>query len=207
MAQGSTTRQRLLEAAYGILCEDSLSDLNIARVTERAGVSKRSFFTHFTGKDQLLAALAEHMRPVDLDRYRAWADTAGPSAGVEDRIRAVFEQISALCRTPGWRGSGFIRISAELGDLAGHPVHAVVAASNRDMEAWFSDELRVAGYERTDAIARRLVVLVNGLFIVQLVHRNEAYARDVIRLLPALFANGRPPGKPPPSPAPARTRG
>lgn len=193
MPQGKSTRQRLLDAAYLILSEDSLSDLSIARVTERAGVSKRSFFTHFTGKDQLLTELASHMRPIDLERYRAWADSCGPAAGVEDRVRAIFERIGALAQQPGWKGSGFIRISAELGDLTGHPVHGVAAAANRDMEAWFVRELRSSGFERVESIARQLVVLVNGLYILQLVHRSDGYAHDAIRLLPSIFAPGRPP--------------
>ena len=189
MAQGSKTRRRLLDAAYRILSEESLSDLNITRITEVAGVSKRTFFTHFTGKDELLAALVAHMRPLELDRYRAWGEAAGPSA--ENRIRAVFEQISELAQKPEWKGSGFIRISAELGDLTGHPVHGMVAAANRDLEGWFAHELRAAGYEDADSIARQLVVLVNGLFIIQFVHRNDIYAREVIRHLPALLATGK----------------
>ncbi|WP_395687332.1 TetR/AcrR family transcriptional regulator [Aestuariivirga sp.] len=182
------TRQRLLEAAETLIAEESLAQLKIDRITERAGVSRRTFFLHFPSKDHLLAAIMGHLRPGYVDRYRALADSRGPDASLEARLVCLFEAITASALDPEWRGSFFIRIASELGHLRGHPVHAVVAAANRDMEAWLADELRTAGHADADGIARQLLVLINGLMMVQLITRSPAYGEDAIRLVRTLLA-------------------
>ena len=75
-----STRGRLLDAAYRIILEDSLSNLSIDRVSARAGLSRRTFFLHFNSKDQLLAEVLEHVRPAFAVDCKAWSNAlaAGP---------------------------------------------------------------------------------------------------------------------------------
>jgi len=184
---GKETRKRLLDAACTLLAEDSLSALSIERISEKAGVSRRTFFAHFATKDQLLAEVVDHMRPSYLDRYRAWSETSGPCATVEERLQNIFECITSTALDPKWKGSCFIRVSAELGNQSGHPVHAVVSAANRDMEKWLDAELLRGGYTESDSLARQLVVMINGLLMLQLVTRSTAYGKDIVTALMRLL--------------------
>lgn len=177
---GQDTHRRLLEAACKIIDQESLSDLSIERISEMAGVSKRTFFSHFPSKDHLLAEVVSHMRPTYLDRYKTWSDSCGPLASVEERLQKIFECITNAAQNPNWKGSCFIRVSAELGSQTGHPVHAVVAAANKDMETWLDAELVKGGYFESTSIARQLVVMINGLLMMQLVTRSTVYGRDLI---------------------------
>lgn len=181
------TYQRLLEAAETLIAEESLAQLKIERITERAGVSRRTFFLHFPSKDHLLAAIMGKLRPDYVERFKTCADACGPAASPADRIVQIFDTITAAARDPEWRGSFFIRIAAELGHLRGHPVHAVVAAANRDVEDWLADELAAAGYANSQALARQLLVLINGLLTVQLITRSTAYGEDTRELVRALL--------------------
>lgn len=162
------------------MAEESLSDLNIERISDKAGVSRRTFFSHFPSKDHLLAEVVEHMRPTYLDRYRLWSDSCGPLASVEERLQKIFECITNAAKNPQWKGSCFIRVSAELGNFSGHPVHAVVAKANQDMEDWFDIELHRGGYPDSKTIARQLVVMLNGLLMLQLITRSASYGKDII---------------------------
>lgn len=189
---GRETRKRLLDAACQLLAEESLSDLNIERISELAGVSRRTFFAHFPSKDHLLAEVVDHMRPSYLDRYRAWSDSCGPLASIEERLQHIFECITGTALDPKWKGSCFIRVSAELGNQSGHPVHAVVTAANRDMEKWLDNELLRGGYVESDSLARQLVVMINGLLMLQLVTRSTAYGKDIVSgLMRLLGASSR----------------
>ncbi len=173
------TRQRLLEAASALVAEESLAQLSIENIADRAGVSRRTFFAHFPSKDDLLTAVVDFSRPVYLDRYRMWADQCGPGAPIEERIASIFKGITGAAHNPNWKGCCFIRMAAELGTLKGHPVHGMVAAANLDMEHWFEAELKDAGYDEPAAIARQMVVLINGLLMMQLVTRSTAYGEDI----------------------------
>lgn len=186
-----TTRERLIDAAYRILSEESLSQLSLDRVSQRAGLSRRTFFLHFGSKDELLAAVVEYLRPAHAAQYRQWSDGLAPSLGAAQRITALFKKIIESISQPGWKGSAFLRISAEFGELTGHPVHAAVAGAQRDMEEWFERELSRDGHADPALIARQLALLVNGLLIMQLVHRTPDYGVAVLGLLPRLLASPR----------------
>lgn len=181
----------LIDAAYRIISEESLSQLSIDRVSERAGLSRRTFFLHFSSKDELIAEVLEHLRPAYAARYAEWAKALPPGLGVEQRIEALFTRIIADISQPGWRGCAFVRISAEFGELPGHPVHAVVIEAHRDMEQWLESELSMGSYSAPGLTARQLALMLNGLLMMQLVHRDPAYAEATMAMLPVVLASGR----------------
>ena len=197
----STTRERLLDAAYRILAEDSFSQLSIDRVTERAGLSRRTFFLHFKSKDQLLAEVLDYVRPAQAAACRRWSDQLDPSLGVEERVLMLVANLVESIRSPGWHGCCFMRLSAELGDRAGHPVHAVVAEAHRDMERWLEGELAGGNYASPALVAKQLVILINGMLLMQLVHRDGSYSAAVLAMLPAFLASARQPDMPMMEPA------
>jgi len=182
------TRNRLLEAAAVLVAEESLANLSIENIADKAGVSRRTFFQHFPSKDHLLAAVVEYSRPTYLDRYKTWADKCGPDATIDQRVTSIFENITQAAHNPNWKGCCFIRMAAELGSLQGHPVHLLVAAANSDLEKWLETELAREHYEAPEALARQLVVLINGLLMIQLVTHSSAYGQDIGGLVRNLLA-------------------
>lgn len=181
------TRQKLLEAASKLVAEESLAQLSIENIADKAGVSRRTFFQHFPSKDHLLAAVVDFSRPTYLDRYRMWADSSGPDATIDQRIASIFVSITGAAHDPSWKGCCFIRMAAELGSLQGHPVHQLVAAANQDMEHWLEAELAKEKYQEPAALARQLVVLINGLLMIQLVTHSTAYGQDIGGLVKTLL--------------------
>ena len=186
-----STRERLLDAAYRIISEGSLSQLSIDHVTERAGLSRRTFFLHFPSKDQLLADVLDYLRPAQALKFRQWTEQLDPDLSVEDRICALFRLAVEESDRPGWKGCCFLRISAEFGDRVGHPVHVVVAKAHHDLERLLEDELGKGDYVAPALVAQQLVVLYNGLLIMRLVHRTNGYSAAVLSVLPELLASGR----------------
>lgn len=188
-----TTRERLLDAAYRIIAEESLSHLSIDRVAMRAGLSRRTFFLHFDSKDQLLAEVLDYIRPAFAEMYESWSRQLDPGLMVEERIYALFRRMIELADDPHWKGCCFLRVSAEFGDRRGHPVHAVVAQAHHDMEHWLAWELGKGDYTAPSLVAKQLVVLLNGMLVMQLVHRDGSYGAAVLCMLPDILASGRPP--------------
>src|SRR5579862_7104552 len=56
------TRQRIIEAVWSVLAERGLPGLTVRLVGQRAGVSHAMVHYYFSGKDDLLLAVAEHAR-------------------------------------------------------------------------------------------------------------------------------------------------
>lgn len=186
-----STRERLLDAAYRIIVEDSLSNLSIERVSARAGLSRRTFFLHFNSKDQLLAEVLDHVRPAFAADHRAWSDALAAELTAEQRIEELLRRLVAAITDPGWKGCCFLRISAEFGDRPGHPAHAVVAESHRDLEHWLEGELTRGGFADAASMARQFSVLISGLLVMQLVHRNAVYGEAALSMVREMLVSGK----------------
>jgi AcrR family transcriptional regulator len=186
------TRQRLIDAACTLAAEENVSQLSVERIAERAGVSRRTFFLHFPSKDDLLKGLVDSLSPTYLDRYRSWADTAGPGADAEKRILRIFEEITVASTDPFWRGCNFTRISFELANMPGHPVHDVVARAHFQLESWLKKELTSSGYEDPVGVARQILVMINGLLTVQLITHSPTYGEALMPQVRDLLSRHRP---------------
>lgn len=57
--RGELTKERILEAAHGIVMEQGLSTMSLDRVLEKTSLTKGAFFYHFKSKDDLICALMD----------------------------------------------------------------------------------------------------------------------------------------------------
>lgn len=92
---------RLQEAAFALFVEQGYDAVAVADIAERAGLTKRTFFNHFTDKREVifagaddfaarvLAALASTGTPIDPLRavVNAYAEAAAPMTGFPELVR------------------------------------------------------------------------------------------------------------------------
>ncbi len=79
------TRQKIVEAMRALLREKPADRINIEEITERAGVAKGSFYTHFKRKEDVISVVA-------MDAYNAAKETAAGYSG------SIAEKISSYLR-------------------------------------------------------------------------------------------------------------
>ena len=87
----------------------------------------------------------------------------------------MFAEFARSADTPKWKGCGFQRTAAELANTAGHPALKAGAAHKKRFEAWLANTLAHQGVGNAAAVARSIVVLLDGAAAVMLVHRDPAY--------------------------------
>lgn len=191
MSHQKASRVRIVEAATQVLAEESYSHFSILRISERAGISRRSFFNHFHNKDELLAEVLKTLRAAHEEVMQEWSAELPDDLPVEERILIIFRRIIAIVSEPKWRGSAFIRLSGELADFEGHPIHEVIAEAKRDQESWFEQELRKGDYAAPALLATQLTIVLTGLFQLQLVHRSPRLGEVVLAMIPGLLAAAR----------------
>src|SRR6478736_3546396 len=82
--------KRFMKSALAILGETGRTDFTVLEVVERSKTSLRSFYQHFSTKDELLLALIDKIMSESTQRWRSDTDgLAGPEA-----LRSLIERIT-----------------------------------------------------------------------------------------------------------------
>lgn len=84
-------RERLLDAARGLLAEGGYAAASVSALAERAGVATGSVYNHFGSKQELLAAVFRHIAGHELTAVREAVDARDDAAA---RLRALVEVFS-----------------------------------------------------------------------------------------------------------------
>ena len=85
--QRAYTRKRLMEAAGQVFAARGYPDATVDEISTEAGASRATFYLHFKGKTELVAALVEDSIPFAVERYRLLDEllvSGGPS--LRDRL-------------------------------------------------------------------------------------------------------------------------
>lgn len=167
------TRGRILDAANRLFYGEGIRGVGVDAVAAKAGVTKKTLYYHFKSKDDLVAAYLESRDQPNLALFAKWFDeTQGP---LSEKVEAIFHNVARSARHPKWKGCGFLRTAAELANLPGHPAVKVGAAHKKKFEAWLATMIEADGIEDAPALARQVVLLLDGAFSTTLIHRDPAY--------------------------------
>ncbi|MDT0473561.1 TetR/AcrR family transcriptional regulator [Streptomyces sp. DSM 41014] len=153
----ASTRDRLLDAAAELFYRDGVS-IGVETLCRTAGVSKRSMYQLFAGKDEVLAASLERRAP----GYAAQLAPGPEDAGTpRERILYVFERAEALSTAPGYRGCPYLAALVELKDPA-HPASAVAREAKQRLQDAFHVQAELGGADDPAFLARQLMLIFDG---------------------------------------------
>jgi AcrR family transcriptional regulator len=169
----ATTAQRIIAAASKLFYAEGIRSVSVDAVAEQAGVTKRTLYYHFKSKDDLVAAYLAGRDQPNIALFQRWfADTKGDLA---DKTRGIFRHLAQSARHPKWKGCGFLRTTAELANLPGHPAIKIGAAHKKKFERWMQDCFEAEGFSGGLLLARQMTLLLDGCFAVSLLHRDPSY--------------------------------
>ncbi|MBZ6077930.1 TetR/AcrR family transcriptional regulator [Microvirga puerhi] len=167
------TRERIISAAIKLFYGEGIRSVSMDAVAEKAGVTKRTLYYHFESKDELIAAYLTARDQPNLALFQRWfAETDG---GLARKVQSIFQNLARSARHPKWKGCGFLRTSAELANMPGHPAMKIGAAHKKKFEAWLRDTFEVEGIANSLSLARQIILLLDGSFAVVLLHRDPSY--------------------------------
>lgn len=156
-AAKASARERLLDASSALFYRQGVG-VGIDTLCKAAGVSKRSMYQLFAGKDDMLAAA--------LDRSAAGYEALllpppdGPGAP-RDRLLHVFERLEQAALSPDYRGCPFLATQVELKDPE-HPASVVAARGKQVLTDFFRAEAAHGGAADPDLLARQLTMVFDG---------------------------------------------
>lgn len=148
--------QRLVVAAVDLFTEQGYDDTTVAQITERAGVTKSTFFRHFSDKRELLVAGQETLSRLLADGIAEAPAGASPLQAVASGLERASSAMGPVNRELGPRLRAAVAASTELQErdalksvgLAAAMTAALIARGVPDPTAQLAGELGVLAFKR-----------------------------------------------------------
>jgi len=168
------TRQKIVDAAYECFWRSGFARTNVDRIAAQAGVTKRTLYSYYRSKDDLLAAVLAHYSELATERLQRISNRM--PADLDGMIGSFFGQLAGWAgSTPRWTGSGFTRLVIELADLPGHPARSIARRAKSTTEDWLANLLAKKLVSQPRIRARELMLLMEGAMALVLIHGDRAY--------------------------------
>ena len=107
-------RERLVVAAVDLFFEHGYDATTVAQISERAGVTKSTFFRHFSDKRELLVAGQETLSRLLAEGIGAAPPNATPLAAVAEGLSRASREMGPVSRKLGPRIKAAVAASTEL---------------------------------------------------------------------------------------------
>ncbi len=107
-------RERLVVAAVDLFFERGYDATTVAEIAERAGVTKSTFFRHFSDKRELLVAGQETLSRLLAEGIAGAAFNASPLEAVVEGLRCASREMGPMNRKLGPRIKAAVAASTEL---------------------------------------------------------------------------------------------
>lgn len=168
------TRRRILDAAYREFRRRGFVRVNVDEIAAASRVTKRTLYSHFRSKDDLLAAAFQLQIELASEAQRDQAtETAGSTP--EQIVESWFAALRRWSGKSRWSGSGFTRVAMELADLPGHPARALARRHKSIMMSDLARKLADAGLESPEERVREIWILVEGAMVMVLIQGDQSY--------------------------------
>jgi AcrR family transcriptional regulator len=188
--KSEATRQRIIDAAYEQVWRAGFNRTSLDTIAARADVTKRTLYSYFRSKDDLLAAVLAHYNGLAAQRLKRIGDRM--PADRDGMIDSFFGQLAGWASaTPRWSGSGFTRLVVELADLPGHPARALARRAKTATEVWLAGRLALVRVGEPRERAAEIMLLLEGAMALTLIHGQRRYIDAASRAAKRLLSRDR----------------
>jgi AcrR family transcriptional regulator len=146
--RGRGARERILSASQQLFRDQGINSTGMDQLTTVAGVSKRTLYQHFAGKDELITECLRRFDPEILPEVFERTDLTP-----RERLLAIFDIHSPLCP--------FIGAAVELPDPQ-HPARLYARDYKVGFAARLTDAARDAGAPDPEQLGEQLALLLDG---------------------------------------------
>jgi AcrR family transcriptional regulator len=148
LRRGRGARERILSASQQLFRDQGINCTGMDQLCAVAGVSKRTLYQHFAGKDELIA---EYLRRFDPDILPEVFDRTDLTP--RERLLAVFDIHAPLCP--------FIAAAVEIPD-PDHPARVLASDYKKAFAARLTEAAREAGAHDPEPLGEQLALLLDG---------------------------------------------
>jgi len=159
-------QERILSAADRLFYGRGIRAVGVDAIAGEAGVSKRTLYSYYRTKDDLVAAYLTA-------RFRQIPASDAPA---REQILGYFERMERLMSGGGFRGCPYVNAVTEIGDRK-HAATAIAIRFKEERLEWYRALLERMGARDPAAVALQLQILVEGAIASFLVREDPGIAR------------------------------
>lgn len=156
---GRGARERILRAAVELFARDGIHVTGIAKLTDTAHVSTRTFYQHFPSKEALVSAYLERLESDGALLAEAVLDRSDLSA--RERLLGLFAELPAGSSPAAVRGCPLHNVAVEAAGTMPEAT-ALVERHKREFAARLIETTAEAGVNEPEILGRQLAVLFEG---------------------------------------------
>ncbi len=169
---GRSTAGHIADIASRLFYSEGIGSLGVDRVSDLAGVTKKTLYRHFGSKDALVAAAVRGASPLAIPER-----PEDPAEG----IAAMFRQVVDFVSQPEFRGCQELNAASQLPDFR-HPARLAIRELRLRRRAWFRERAVELGARDPDVFADELIVAFDGGLAASMIFRTPAPARAAVHI-------------------------
>ncbi len=182
----SSKRDQLVDTALDLFCRDGFHATGIDKILAEAGVAKMTLYNHFKSKDELILAALRRRDETFRNGFMRDIERLGKTPG--ERLLAIFDVLEEWFRGRKFTGCTFINASAEFAP-PDDPIHAAAAEHKRLVLAYMVELTTAAQAKDPDALARGLMLLMEGAVVMAYVAGQSSAAAQAKKTAKILLAD------------------
>jgi len=175
----ASTRDRLIHSAHDLFYERGFHAVGLDAILADVGVTKTTFYNHFTTKEDLVRAVLDWHDQWWRNEFRAMLKTLGGDRP-RDQLLAVADALEKVISQSEFNGCFFVNVAVQF-PQPHDPAHQAAAAHKRNMEEIIRELAGYAGADDPKAMAEEISLVMEGAYVTRQVSGNAA--SDVARRL------------------------
>lgn len=184
----SSRREHLINTAIALFSEHGFHATGIDTLLAKTGMSKRTLYTYFRSKDELILAVLRHKD--GLLRNQFMANVSRAADAPEARLLAVYDVAEAWFKQTNFFGCLFINAVGEFAD-PDSPIRQVSIEYKKLMRNYLFELCTQLPVDEPDALADALALLLEGAIVTAQVSGDAGAAQTAKRIAQVLINDAR----------------
>lgn len=185
MPKKISVEEKILQTARRLFCCVGIHATGIARIIEESGVSRRSLYTHFGSKENLLKAVFE----AEASMWFRWfdSDLSAMEGSPVDRILTLFDLMQDWFSSEDFFGCVFINAVAEH-EKNNSWIQEIANGHREKINAKLQAMVAESGARDPEMVTEKLSLLIDGTIVTAMVtgsgeiaHIGRLAAEDILR--------------------------
>ena len=180
-----TPREHIINTAIELFREYGYHATGVDRIINEAGVSKKTLYTHFRSKEELLIAALRHYDGVFRNNFMRKVDQSAKSP--QEKLLAIFDVAQDWFSQSKFFGCMYINIIGEYSQK-NSLIRDICQQFKQLMRSYFKELCVQAGVEEPDALADKLALLFEGAVVTSQVSQKPQAAKTAKDIARSLIA-------------------
>lgn len=185
----SSKREQLLKTALELFAKNGIHATGIDTIVEHSGVTKKTLYTHFRSKEELVLAVLRYYDGIARNELMRRVESRGKTA--KARLLGVFEFAERWFQQSNFYGCLFINTIGEYSEKD-TPIRQICKDYKKLLKSYIWELCEQAGAPYPQELAEELALLLEGATVTAQVSQNPRTAKIAKRAAKVLIEKAIP---------------